>query len=317
MTNAMEYIYTIYETGSFSIAAEKLCITQPALSIAVKKEEAAWNTTFFDRNSHPIQLTVAGKIYIEKVKEIMKLEVELKHQLNDLTSLSTGDLSIGGTQFINSYILPPIINSFLKTYPGIKIKLLEASPESSLQLLANGDIDISFNAGLYEPKEFSQTPIFQDHILLALPKCFDINKRLKKFSISRKQICAGDIFLHQAPRISAEYFSDIPMILLNSKSNLYQIAMSICQDSGFVPNTVFQVEQSTTAYNLARVGVGAVWISNLIVKYFPDCDMVYYLVRSEKIHRTYHSLTSKKHYTNRAASEFIKVCQTKFQNYPV
>ena len=102
MNNTMKYIYTIYKTKSFSAAAEQLFITQPALSIAVRKEEELWGAPFFDRNAHPLGLTAAGELYIQKVIAIMKLEQELKQQISDLTNLETGELHIAGTQYLNS-----------------------------------------------------------------------------------------------------------------------------------------------------------------------------------------------------------------------
>ena len=64
MQQELEYIYAVYKAGSFSKAAENLYITQPALSMAVKKIEASIGMALFDRSSRPVQLTEAGKIYV-------------------------------------------------------------------------------------------------------------------------------------------------------------------------------------------------------------------------------------------------------------
>ena len=69
MEQEMEYIHTIYECGSFSKAAEKLYVTQPALSLAVKRTEERIGMQLFDRSGRTLKLTEAGKIYTKSVFE--------------------------------------------------------------------------------------------------------------------------------------------------------------------------------------------------------------------------------------------------------
>ena len=308
MLNAMKYIYTVYETKSFSIAAEKLFISQPALSIAVRKEEEACGSVFFDRNSHPLKLTPAGELYIQKAKEMLQMENELKQQLADLSNLSTGELSISGTQYINSYILPSALHAFMQKYPGIRINIQEHSPGTNLKLLQNGLADLSFNAGTFDPQVYAQTPVLRDRVLLAVPADYEINQLYQNFSLSPEQISDPDFAWSEAPKLPASCFAEIPMIFLSPGTNLHQIAAEICHDAGFEPNIIFMLDQSTTIYNLARAGIGAVWVSYLIVRKAPSRNLCYYQIQSDKILRTYYALTSKRHYVSTAAKKFIELC---------
>ena len=70
----MEYVYTIYEEKSFSAAAKKLYMTQPALSAAVKKIEGELGLPIFDRSHSPLRLTDAGQAYIEAAEKILNTE---------------------------------------------------------------------------------------------------------------------------------------------------------------------------------------------------------------------------------------------------
>jgi len=67
MQPEMKYIYTVYQCGSFSKAAEKLFLTQPALSISVQKAEHEVGMPLFNRDKKPLELTEAGMIYIQKM----------------------------------------------------------------------------------------------------------------------------------------------------------------------------------------------------------------------------------------------------------
>lgn len=118
MQQEMKYIYTVYQKGSFSKAAESLYMTQPALSISIQKVETEIGMPLFNRDKKPLELTEAGKLYIEKIRQIMHLENELAQQLGDLTSLKTGNLRVGGSHYFNSYIMPPVIADFKKNGPA-------------------------------------------------------------------------------------------------------------------------------------------------------------------------------------------------------
>ena len=99
MENNMEvndYIYEIYREKSFSVAAKKFFVSQPALSAMVKKVETGLGVTIFDRSTSPITLTEAGKIYIKSIEEMRSLKKRLQEELNDLCALKTGTLVVSG-----------------------------------------------------------------------------------------------------------------------------------------------------------------------------------------------------------------------------
>ena len=145
MQQEMKYIYTVYQCGSFSKAAEELYLTQPALSISVQKVEREIGMPLFNRDKKPLELTEAGEVYIQKIEQIEHLEEELSMQLNDLTDLKTGHLRIGGTHYFNAYILPPVIAAYKKKFPGINLQLTEAGSWELINMLKEKQIDLTFN----------------------------------------------------------------------------------------------------------------------------------------------------------------------------
>ena len=80
----MDYIKTIAEVRSISVAAEKLGISQPALSNYLKKKEKELGAVLFDRNKQPLQLTEAGTIYLEYIERFSTLEHELQQRISDI-----------------------------------------------------------------------------------------------------------------------------------------------------------------------------------------------------------------------------------------
>ena len=84
MFDGKEYVYAVYEEKSFSKAAQKLYITQPALSTAIKKVEKKIGTPIFDRSTSPIGLTPGGEVYIDAIEKLFALEQNTLNQLNNL-----------------------------------------------------------------------------------------------------------------------------------------------------------------------------------------------------------------------------------------
>ena len=166
----MKYVDAVYRCGSFSRAAQELFLTQPALSIAVAKTEARLGMPLFDRTAKPLRLTAAGELYLTKYREIRNLERELEQQLNDLSSLRTGRLRIGGSHYFNSYVLPPVLARFTEKYPGVRLELTETGADRLLSLLYDQEIDLTFNCTEKPKDSFLRTPCFTDTLLLSVPR---------------------------------------------------------------------------------------------------------------------------------------------------
>ena len=107
MFRNMEYVYAVYKEMSFSRAAEKLFISQPALSAMVKKVEKRIGSPIFDRSCSPIRLTEIGQT----------------------ESLATGSLSIGANSVFASFLLPNDIFTFSRCHPGVQVSMSEGNTD--------------------------------------------------------------------------------------------------------------------------------------------------------------------------------------------
>lgn len=90
-----EYVMEIAKEGSFSKAAQKLYISQPALSGAIKKiEKELYGISLFDRNVNPVALTPAGQYYLEKTRKIYELSNEMEQHFAELAGIRSGVINI-------------------------------------------------------------------------------------------------------------------------------------------------------------------------------------------------------------------------------
>ena len=302
MQQELEYIYAIYKAGSFSKAAENLYITQPALSMSVKKIEASIGMALFDRSTRPLQLTEAGKIYAAMIEKMSALDEDLKSQINDIHELRTGNLCIGGSHYINAYILPETMAVFSRTYPGIRLELLEASSAFLADMLSERLIDLTFSCNEDIIANFEHIPAFHDHILLAVsPDILDM-----PCGFSAMDIIDGRHLKKDCECITAEAMSGLEYIILSEGNNLHDRALTIFHEAGINPRIKLEISQLATSYHLARSKFGAAFISDRMI--FPHEEALkFYRVDSAVTERQFYAVLPKREYTPKAVRAFMDI----------
>ena len=116
------YVTTIAESGSLSAAAKKLSMTQPALSIFLSNLEVELEAPLFTRNGRRMVPTKAGELYLSTAKKILDLEEYFHIQLDSLLHSENCTLRIGLPWIQAPFLIPPIMDHFSKTYPGVSLR---------------------------------------------------------------------------------------------------------------------------------------------------------------------------------------------------
>ena len=302
MQAELEYIYAVHKAGSFSKAAENLYITQPALSMSVKKIESSLGMPLFDRSTRPLQLTEAGKIYVAMIENMIALEEDSTNRIHDIHELKTGSLCIGGSHYINAYILPDAIAAFSAKYPGISLELVEASSALLADMLTERLIDITFSCRNDLIANFGHTPAFTDHILLAVSgEILDL-----PCALSAHEVLDGRHLESGCPAIPKEAMASLEYILLSEGNNLHDRAMSIFEEAGIRPRVRLEISQLATSYHLARAKVGAAFISDRMI--FPQEEALkFYRVDSAVTERQFYAVLPRREYTAKSVRAFIEI----------
>lgn len=295
MSPEMLYVYTICQEGSFSKAARKLYLTQPALSIAIRKIEQEIGMPLFDRHRKPLQLTAAGEIYLDTAKKTILLEQEQLQRLSDIRNLVTGTIRLGGTHYLIAYILPEVLAAFSRQYPGVELKIIERSAYELSQMLADRQLDLTFNCSPAFVEDFPRHEMFEDHILLAVPRDHPIHQRWGSAALEAKGILAGRHLNQDCPRLSLGEFADLEFILLRKGNNLHERAWEMFQEAGVTPRVKLELNQLVTAYHLAEAGMGATFVSDRIVQSQRD-SLLYYPLDSTLACRTFYLLLPRDAY---------------------
>jgi len=152
--------YYVAKFGSVSQAAEKLYISQPAVSQSIKQLETALGCKLFVRTSKGVSLTVEGQTlfyYIEPGVEQIRLG---EQKLKELLDLSYGELRIGASDMTLQFYLLPHLEAFHRAYPSIKISVTNGPTPETIELLKQGKIDFGvITEPFAEIKGFISEPV--------------------------------------------------------------------------------------------------------------------------------------------------------------
>lgn len=307
MLSGMDYVYAVWKARSFSAAARRLFISQPALSAAVKKAEKELGLPIFDRSHTPLQLTDAGRAYIEAAGRIFRIRHDLQRYCDDLAGCGSGTLSLGGTNFFASCFLPPMIEAFSKKYPQIRLSVTESDSADLYHKLSAGELDIIVDSGIYDSSLYDIMPFYVDHLLLAVPVDFAVNARFPEAQLRRSDVLAGRHLAAEVPAVPLSAFAQTDFLLLGRGNDMYRRARGLFQAAGMEPTVRLYLNQLMTAFHMARQGIGATFLTDTLVSLsVPDERLIYYRLEGALATRETFLAVQHKGYRTRAMERFIQ-----------
>lgn len=239
----LEYLKTIAETENFTVAANLLSVTQPALSKSISKLEDELNVPLFEKNGRNIKLTRFGRIFLNHSNiALMEIAKGVK-ELEDIINPNTGTISISSTSSIGTYFMPFIISGFLNTSPNTKFQFNYQSIPDILKDLKSGKIDLGFYHnidGIDSNYEIESIAIKREEYVLIVPKKHALSNRSE---VSLKELkdesfvafCDGN----KDKMLSyAEYLGYIPKISIHpSEASMLEGLVATGAGISVVPNT--------------------------------------------------------------------------------
>lgn len=143
----LEIFTAVVDTGSFSKAAERLLLTQSAISQHINDLEISLGTRLFDRGPRGVTLTDTGITLHDYTQKILHLIAEAQNAVTDVSKLKSGQITVGATPGINVYFLPKWINNFRKNFSHLTLSAQTATTKQLIALLANRQLDIAIIEG--------------------------------------------------------------------------------------------------------------------------------------------------------------------------
>ncbi len=165
----LEYIVAIYNTGSFKKASEKCQITQPTLSLMVKKLEEELDLVLFDRSKKNLKTTAVGLEIIEQAQKTLAEASKIKEMvLTEVSSLER-PFKVGVIPTISVYLVPQFIKIFKTLYPQVSLTIVEKPTQSLVEALDMGEIDCFIAATPLGLEHYFEIPLYYEKFVAYSP----------------------------------------------------------------------------------------------------------------------------------------------------
>lgn len=278
----LKILQTISEEGSFKKAAEKLYISQPAVSLQIQNLEKQLNVPIFYREKRKAYLTETGELLKKYCDRILNLCEETCRALDELNTFQSGALVIGASQTTGTYLMPRLIGIFRHKYPHISVELQVHSTRRICWAVANEQINLAIVGGEV-PKELTNilevTSYAEDELALILPTSHPFSS----LNCIRKE----DLYR-------------LRFIALDAHSTIRNVIETTLAQNG-IDSSYFKIEMELNSIeaikNAVQSGLGAAFVSVSAISKELDLDMLHWAkIEGITIKRTLSIIRNPKHY---------------------
>lgn len=165
----LQIFVCIAQSATFAQAAEKMCLSQPALSSAIKKMESQLGGLLFSRTTRKVELSPEGRQFLPVAERLIGDWQEAFSDLHNLFSLGRGKLSIAAMPSFAAGLLPGILQQFKTEFPNIKLSVADVVMESVIKDVQAGRAEIGFSFEHEKMDGLEFHPILTDNFIAVLP----------------------------------------------------------------------------------------------------------------------------------------------------
>ncbi len=162
----LEYIVAVDTYRHFATAAEKCFVTQPTLSMQIKKLEENLDVILFDRTKQPVIPTESGIRIIEQARIVLRESSRISQLVNEVKNEVSGELRIGVIPTIAPYLLPLFTGNYKRLYPDVKLKVEEMVTEKIVDNLNKDLIDVGILVTPLHEKTILEKPLYYEEMMI-------------------------------------------------------------------------------------------------------------------------------------------------------
>ena len=280
---------TLARTGSFTVAARELFLSQSAVSHSMKSLEEDVGCRLFDRVGKKVLLTQAGEEFLHRVEKILADMEATRAALSQMGKWGRGRLRLGASTSACNFILPPVLREFKVKFPQYLLNIEPADTPLAIDLLKKNRIDLALILEPDNEEQFDFHPLFTDELVFLLdPK----HPWAQAGQVKREEIPCQNYILYSKNsftfRLVADYFLQEKMVL----------------------NTIMEVGSMEATKEFVKLGLGvsvlAPWIAQ---KELADKSLVALPLGKRKLKRTWGLCSWRGRRLNLAEETFLNLCR--------
>ena len=246
----MKYVLALAKHLNFTLAAESCYISQSSLSQQLSKLEKELGVRLFDRTTRTIRITEAGQAFVDMAGKILRDVDSLEQTMATYAGFLRGTINIGAITALEKIGFSELVTEFYSRYPNLTLNIYQGKSLSLLDSLEKRNIDIAF---VTQPREHSFSQI--DFRL--------IGKDEYSLIVSDKHPLAD------RDTVELAQLKDEDFILQHPDQSVSGLCMQACAEAGFTPRVISRIETVSIAMNLARQGLGIVFLPAEIPEQYP------------------------------------------------
>ena len=293
----IDYLRTFLEVarvGSFSVAARKLSITQPAVSFQMHKLERDLGVQLIDRGQKPVKVTEAGRHLMRFAEVVERERAHLMRDLEQLREKVEGNLVVGASTIPGEALLPPVLGEFKALHPAVGVQLDVSDSASVISRVRDGGCDVGFCGVAPEGKDLECFRIAQDEIVLIV---------FPEHAFARRRVVS---------------FLDLegePLLLRAQTSGTQQSLKALLAEGGldiekWSSNLVLGSSQAVVSAVEAKVGIA--FVSNLAIEKSLALGLVRQVpVEGLELRRDFYCVYRRDRQASRLLVEFIAFVQAR------
>lgn len=243
----LRYFRAIAQTAHMTRAAERLGVTQPALSAMLKKLEREVGTDLVVRTGRGVELTEAGRVFLSHADDSVRSADQAVASVRQLLGLERGTLRLGGGATAITYLLPPIVSQLRRKHPGLRFFVREAGSSAVAQSVLSGELDVgivTLPITLPGADDLVRVPLVTDEFRLIVPS----THRLRKSDSFRWKDLQGE-----------------PVVAFEAGSAVREVIDRAARENGVTLDIVMELRSIESIKQMVQAGIGVGFVSRFAV----------------------------------------------------
>jgi DNA-binding transcriptional LysR family regulator len=221
----MEALLYLIEERSFSCAAKRMFLTQPALTKNIRNMEDCLGVKVVNRSSTGVSLTPEGKIIYDVAKRMLRLRKEAEEKIRQMQEKSGGDIYIAASTIPSTYILPRVMSELRIAHPDIRIFLKTEDSEEVMNMVLDKAVEIGCIGKRPQDRKLIAAPLWSDRLILVVPAR---HRWIKKGPVDISELLQERFILREKGSATRDVFESY--LKENKSVNLSQL--NICGELG-------------------------------------------------------------------------------------
>jgi len=225
----------VSQLKSFTKAAERLYLTQSALSLLIRQLEDKLQVQLIERSTRKVELTAAGRELMGSAERLLDDLDAMLASVAELGAKQRGKVVVAAPYILATTFLVEVIAEFRARYPTISVHLKDSLPEQVLMQVRSGGADLGIGSFREREPELQWTPLFQEPLVTVYPRGHPIGK---------------------LPQLNWSDLAGLPVISLNRDSIFRDLTEDGFSQAGLTLAPAYEVAYAGTALALVRAGLG-------------------------------------------------------------